>query len=100
MKITYQSKSRVHDYSMNRDRMMIVQIEMFICVYRNEKYTLLQFEVKFQKNGYSKFLKLKNGKWKLKHLFINGSALNNYSQRTKAQIQLQIKSVLADVMKQ
>ncbi|KRX62482.1 hypothetical protein T09_12098 [Trichinella sp. T9] len=83
MKITYQSKSRVHDYSMNRDRMMIVQIEMFIC-----------------KNGYSKFLKLKNGKWKLKHLFINGSALNNYSQRTKAQIQLQIKSILADVMKQ
>ncbi|KRX76233.1 hypothetical protein T06_12623 [Trichinella sp. T6] len=83
MKITYQSKSRVHDYSMNRDRMMIVQIEMFIC-----------------KNGYSKFLKLKNGKWKLKHLFINSSALNNYSQRTKAQIQIQIKSVLADVMKQ
>ncbi|KRX25840.1 hypothetical protein T07_14526 [Trichinella nelsoni] len=52
------------NYSMNRDRMMIVQIEMFIC-----------------KNNYSKFLKLKNGKWKLKHLFINGSALVNISRR-------------------
>ncbi|KRY34944.1 hypothetical protein T01_12807 [Trichinella spiralis] len=68
-------------------------------------YSMNRDYLRFEKNGCSKFLKLKNGKWKLKHLFINGSALNNFSQRTKAQIQIQIQmkhtmSILADVMKQ